>query len=126
MSGLPVLSVHCAPREKPCIDALCSHLETYDMEVWLIVCELDMCVASVKELEEALVVEEWMDKEAEMVQEKVRYDAKMGQTVQQEVIVKEDHDEGEGEGRSESEEDKDEPVRRFRLSAKAQGKCPAK
>ena len=113
-------ALHCS------INALCSHLETYDMEVWSIVCEQDMCVALMKELEEALTVEELMDKVAEMVQEKVHYDAKMGQVVWQEVIVKEDHDEGEGEDGSKSEEEEDELVCHFGLLAKAQGKHPAK
>ena len=36
-----------------------------------------MCVALMKELEEALTVEELMDKVVEMVQEKVHYDAKI-------------------------------------------------
>ena len=70
----------------------------YNMEVWSIIHEWDMCVASVIELEEALVVEESMDEEVEMAQEKVCYDVKMGQVVQQEVVVEEDHDEGEGKG----------------------------
>ena len=47
----------------------------YDMEVWSILCEQDRCVASVKELEEALVVE-LANEEVKMVQEKVQYDVK--------------------------------------------------
>ena len=52
------------------IDALCAQLDTYDLEVWLILCEWDTCAASVKELEEMLAAEELMDEEAEMRQEK--------------------------------------------------------
>ena len=59
------------------IDALHSCLKMYDIEVWSILCEQDRCVASVKELEEALVVE-LTNEEVKMVQEKVQYDVKMG------------------------------------------------
>ena len=44
----------------------------YDLEVWSILCEWDMCAVSVKELEEVLVAEELRDEETEMRQEKVR------------------------------------------------------
>ena len=39
-----------------------------------------MCVVSVKELEEVLVVEESTDKEAELGKEKARYNARRGAT----------------------------------------------
>ena len=44
------------------IDVLCACLNTYDLEVWSVLREWDTCMASVKELEEALVAEESMDK----------------------------------------------------------------
>ena len=81
-------------------------------------------MASVKELEEVLAVEESTDKEAEMREEKVRYDAKRVVTVRQEVV--EDKDGGEGEDESESDEEDDKPIRGLVLSAKVQGKRPAK
>ena len=51
-------------------------LDMYDLEVWSILHEWEMCVVSVKELEEVLAVEESTDEEAEMREEKVHYDAK--------------------------------------------------
>ena len=83
-----------------------------------------MCAASVKELEEVLAVEESTDEEVEMREEKVRYDVKRVVTVRQEVVK--DKDGSEGEDESESDEEEDEPVRGPVLSAKAQGKRPAK
>ena len=87
-------------------------------------------MASVKELEEVLAVEESTDKEVELGKEKVRYNARRGATTRQEVVVKERRDEGEGEGKDEEDEDEDEdedePVCSSRLSAKAKGKRPAK
>ena len=50
----------------------------YDLEVWSILREREMCTASVKELEEVLVVEELTDKEVELGKEKARYDARRG------------------------------------------------
>ena len=79
---------------------------------------------SVKELEEVLAAEESTDEEAEMREEKVRYDAKRVVMARQEVV--EDKDGGEGEDESKLDEEDDEPVRGPVLSAKAQGKCPAK
>ena len=100
----------------------------YDLEVWSILHEQETCAASVKELEEVLAVEESTDEEAEMRDEKLRYNAKRVMTVRQEVVEEEDKDggEGEGEGESESDEEDDEPVCGPGLSAKAQGKHPAK
>ena len=83
-------------------------------------------MASVKELEEVLVVEELTDEEVEMREEKVHYNAKRVVTVRQEVEEEEDKDGGEGKDESESDEEDDEPVRGPGLSAKAQGKHPAK
>ena len=83
-------------------------------------------MVSVKELEEALVVEELTDEEVEMAQEKVCYNAKRGVVAQQEVVVKEDQDEGKGEGGSESEEEEDKPVCQFSLLVKVKGKQPVK
>ena len=79
-------------------------------------------MASVKELEEVLAVEELTDEEAEMREEKVHYDAKGVVTARQEVEEEEDKDGGKGEGESESDEEDDEPV----LSVKVQGKHPVK
>ena len=50
----------------------------YNLEVWSILHEWDTCTVLVKELEEVLAVEESMDKEAEMREEKVHYNAKRG------------------------------------------------
>ena len=58
------------------IDTLCAQLDTYNLEVWSILCEWDMCTASVKELEEVLEAEELMDEEAELGKEKAWYDVK--------------------------------------------------
>ena len=55
-----------------------AHLDTYNLEVWLILHEWDMCTVSVKELEEVLVVEESTDEEAELEKEKARYDVRRG------------------------------------------------
>ena len=104
----------------------------YDLEVWSILCEQETCMASVKELEEVLAVEESTDKEVELGKEKARYDARRGATTRQEVVVEECRDEGESEGEGEDEEDKeededeDEPMRSSGLSAKAKAKRPAK
>ena len=54
------------------INALRAWLDTYDLEVWSILHERDICVALVKELEEST------DEEAEMREEKVHYDVKRG------------------------------------------------
>ena len=105
---------------------MCARLDTYDLELWLILWERDTCATSVKELEEALAAEELTDEEVEMGKEKVRYDAKRAMSVRQEVVVEEDKAGSKGEGESESDEEDDEPVRGPVLSAKAQGKRPAK
>ena len=102
-----------------------ARLDTYDLELWSILRERDTCAASVKELEEALAAEESTDEEAEMREEKARYNAKRVVTARQEVV--EDKDGSEGEDESEpDEEEEDEPIRGPVLSAKAQGKRPAK
>ena len=106
-----------------------ARLDTYDLEMWSIIREQEMCAASVKELEEALAAEESTDEEAEMRDEKSRYDAKRVMTARQEVM-EEDKDGNEGENEEEEDEeedeDEDEPVRSSGLSAKAKGKRPAK
>ena len=104
---------------------LCAHLDTYNLEVWLILREWDTCVASVKELEEVLAVEELTNEEAEMREEKVHYNVKRVVMARKEVM-EEDKDGGEGEGESELDEEDDEPIHRPGLSAKGQGKRPAK
>ena len=48
----------------------------YDLAVWSILCEWDMCMASVKELEEVLEAEELTDEEAELGKEKAWYNVK--------------------------------------------------
>ena len=101
-----------------------ARLDTYDLEIWSILREQEMCAASVKELEEVLAAEELTDEEAEMGEEKVRYDAKRVVMARQEVV--EDKDGGKGEDESELDEEDDEPVCGPVLSAKAQGKRPAK
>ena len=86
-------------------------------------------MASVKELEEVLAAEESTDEEAEMRDEKSRYDAKRVMTARQEVVEEDkDGDEGKSEDEEDEEEDEDEdePVRSSGLSAKAKGKRPAK
>ena len=106
-----------------------AHLDTYDLEMWSILCERETCAVSVKELEEVLVVEESTDEEAEMRDEKLRYDAKCVVTMRQEVVEEDkdgDEDESEEEEDEEEDEDEDEPVRSSGLSAKAKGKRPAK
>ena len=108
------------------INMLCACLDTYDLEIWLILREQDTCAASVKELEEVLAAEESTDEEVEMRKEKERYDAKRVVTSRREVVEEEDKDGGEGDGESESDEEDDEPVCGPGLSAKAQGKRPAK
>ena len=60
------------------IDTLCARLDTYDLEVWSILHERDTCTVLVKELEEMLAAEESMDEEAEMTEEKERYNARWG------------------------------------------------
>ena len=117
----------CTSREafRRSIDALRARLDTYDLEIFSILREQETCAASVKELEEVLAAEESMDDEAEMMKEKQRYDAKRVVTSRREA-VEEDKDGGEGDGESESDEEEDEPVRGPGLSAKAQGKRPAK
>ena len=92
----------------------------------MILCEWDTCTASVKELEEVLAAEELMDKETEMRQEKVRYDAKRAMMAKENMGVEEEEDMGKGEGESESDEEEDEPVHGPGLSAKVQGKHPVK
>ena len=106
-----------------------AHLDTYDLEMWSIICEQETCAASVKELEEALAAEESTDEEVEMRDEKSRYNAKWVVTARQEVVEEDkDGDEGESEDEEDEEEDEDEdePVRSSGLSAKAKGKRPAK
>ena len=122
------VGVLCTSREalRRSTDALCAHLDMYNLEFWSILHKWDTCTASVKELEEVLVVEESMDEEAEMRKEKACYDVKRAITVRQKVVEEEDEDGGKGEGESKLEEEEDEPIRGFRLSAKVQGKYPAK
>ena len=122
------VGVLCTSREALCrsIDALRARLDMYDLEVWSILRERDTCAALVKELEEVLVAEESTDDEAEMWKEKERYDAKRVMTSRREAVEVEDKDGGEGDGESESDEEDDEPVRGPALSAKTQGKRPAK
>ena len=62
----------CTSREalRWSINTLRAHLDTYNLEVWSILHEWDTCMASVKVLEEVLVLEESMDNEAEMRKEK--------------------------------------------------------
>ena len=83
---------------------------------------------SVTELEEVLAVEESTDEEAELVKEKVQYNAKRAATARQKVVEEEEEDGGEdeSEGVEEEDEDEDEPVRSSGLLAKAKGKQPAK
>ena len=104
------------------IDALCARLDTYNLEVWSILCEQETCAASVMELEEVLAAEELTDEEVELGKEKARYDARRGAITRQEVIVKERRDESEGEGEDEEDEeedeDKDEPMHSSGLSVK--------
>ena len=71
-----------------------------------------------------MAAEESTDKEAEMREEKVHYDAKRVVMARQEVV--EDKDGGKGKDESESDEEDDEPIRGPVLSAKVQGKRPAK
>ena len=110
------------------IDALRGWLDTYDLEVWSILHEQDMCVALVKELEGVLEAEESTNEEAEMRREKERYDTRRSVVTWQKVIVEEHRDEGEGEGEEEEgeeeDEDEDEPVHSSRLSVNAKGKRP--
>ena len=79
---------------------------------------------SVTELEEVLAAEESTDEEAELVKEKVRYDAKRAMTARQKVVEEEEADGGkdESEGVEEEDEDEDEPMRSSGLSVKAKGK----
>ena len=62
-------------------EALRQSIDTYDLEIWSILCERDMCAASVKELEEVLAVEESTDEEVEMRKEKAQYNAKRAVTL---------------------------------------------
>ena len=118
----------CTSREslRRSIDTLRAHLDTYDLEIWSILCERDTCAVSVKELEEVLAAEESTDEEAEMRKEKARYDAKRAVTSRREMVEEEDKDGGESDRESESDEEDDEPVHGPGLSANAQGKRPAK
>ena len=126
------VGVLCMSREalRWSIDALRACLDTYNLEVWSILREWDMCAALVKELEDVLVAEESRDDEVEMRKEKEQYDTRRGVGIRQEVVVEERRDEGEGEGEEDEEEeedeDKDKPVHSSGLSAKAKGKYPAK
>ena len=122
------VGVLCTSREalRRSIDVLRARLDTYDIEVWSILHEWDMCTASVKELEEVLAVEELTDDEAEMRKEKECYDAKRVVMSRREVVEEEDKDGGEGDGESKSDEEDDEPVHGPGLLVKAQGKRPAK
>ena len=108
------------------INTLRAHLNTYNVEVWLILRKRETCVASVKELEEALVVEESTDEEMELRQEKVWYDVKRSQVACLKVVAKGEEEEDKDEGESGSEEEEDEPICHFRLLAKAKGKQPVK
>ena len=108
------------------IDTLRSHLETYDLEMWSIICERDTCAVLVKELEEVLAEEMSTDKDEEMAWEKGQYEAKRAMAVRQKVVEEENEEGGKGKGESESEEEEDEPVCWFGLLAKAQSKHPAK
>ena len=106
-----------------------ARLDTYDLEMWSILRERETCAASVRELEEVLAAEESTDEEAELRDEKSRYDAKRVVTTRQEVVEEDkdgDEDESEEEEDEEEDEDEDEPVRSSGLSAKVQGKRPAK
>ena len=103
-----------------------ARLDTYDLEIYSILRERETCAASVKELEEVLAAEESTDEEAEMRKEKARYDAKRAVTLRREVVEEEDKDGGESDGESESDEEDNEPIRGPGLSAKVQGKHPAK
>ena len=122
------VSTLCMSQEalRQSIDVLHACLDTYDLEVWLILHEWDTCTASVKELEEVLAAEDSMDNKAEMGKEKAQYDVKRVMMARQEVVEEEDKDGGKGEGESEEEEEEDEPVHGPGLSTKVQGKCPAK
>ena len=122
------VSVLCTLQEalQRSIDALRARLDTYDLKVWSILREQDTCTLSVKELEEVLVAEESMDEEVEMRKEKARYDAKRVVMAREKVVEDKDEDGGEGEGDGESDKEDDEPVCGPGLSAKAQGKQPAK
>ena len=106
-----------------------ARLDTYDLEMWSILRERETCAASVRELEEVLAAEESTDEEAELRDEKSRYDAKRVVMARQEV-VEEDKDGDEGESKDEEDEeedeDEDEPVHSSGLSVKAKGKRPAK
>ena len=108
----------CMSREafRQSIDALHAQLDTYDLEVWSILREQETCAASVKRLEEVLAAEELTDEEAEMREEKVRYDMKRVVTARQEVVEEKDGSKGEDE--SELDKEDDEPVRGPVLSAK--------
>ena len=108
------------------IDALCSHLETYNLEMWSIIHGQDTCTASVKELEEVLAEEMSTDEDEEVAWEMAWYEAKRAVTVRQKVVEEEDEDGGEGEGDGKLDEEDDEPVRGPALSAKVQGKCLGK
>ena len=70
----------CTSREalRQSIDTLRARLDTYDLEVWSILCEWETCAALVKELEEVLAVAESTDEEAELWKEKVRYNVRRG------------------------------------------------
>ena len=91
-----------------------ARLNMYDLEMWSILRERETCAASVRELEEVLAAEESTDEEAELRDEKSRYDAKRVVTTRQEVVEEDkdgDEDESEEEGEEEEDEDEDEPVR---------------
>ena len=108
------------------VPTLTHTLDTYDLEVWSILHEQDTCAVAIKELEEVLAAEESMDDEVEMMKEKERYNAKRVVTSRQKVVEEEDKDGGEGNGESKSDEEDDEPIHGPELSAKVQGKHPAK
>ena len=124
------VSALCMSREalRQSIDTLRARLDMYNLEVWSILREREMCMASVKELEEVLVAEESTDEEVELGKEKARYSVKRAATVRQKVVEDEDEDGGkdESEGVKEEDEDEDEPVRSSGLLAKVKGKQPAK
>ena len=71
-------------------------------------------------------MEESTDEEVEMRKEKARYNVKRAVTSRREVVEEEDKDGGESDGESKSDEEDDEPIHGPGLSAKAQGKRPAK
>ena len=109
------------------IDALCCCLESYDVELWSIIHEREMCEALVRELEEALVAEPSTDKEEELARERARDEVVRWLAARQTGKVEESEEEHEEEDEEEdNEEDEDELEGSSGLSAKERGKRPAK